>query len=303
MKTILGIDGGGTNTRGLIRRGTETLAHAQSGSIKRLRVGAEQAAANLRSLLRDLYQQAGIHHLDAASAGIASASLPGVAEWIEEVFHESNIARSEIVGDEVIALDAAFRGGAGIFQIAGTGSNCIGRTESGQQESAGGYSSTLGDEGSGYWIGLHAIRRALRACDRDQPTRILDEASALWQTPTLSDLVQFGNSSPGPDFAALAPVVAHLAENGDAVAEGVLDQAADDLADFVLTVRSKLRRRHHLQVEIPVAWTGSVLEKIPRVRERFTRLLQSAAPGIEVATSATVPLEGALWRAARLAAQ
>ncbi len=313
MKTILGIDGGGTNTRGLVRRGAQTLAHAQCGSIKRLRVGPEQAAANLRSLLRDLYSQADIHRLDAASAGIASASLPGVAEWIEDIFREFHVERFEIVGDEVIALDAAFHGGPGIFQIAGTGSNCIGRTATGQQESAGGYSSTLGDEGSGYWIGLHAIRRALRAFDREQPTRILDEVSALWQTPTLSDLVQFGNSTPAPDFAALAPVVARLAEDGDAVAQGVLDQAADDLADFVLAVREKLRRHPHRQIEIPVAeisvseipvaWTGSVLEKIPRVLDRFTRLLQFAAPGIEVATTATVPLEGALWRAERLASQ
>ncbi len=302
MKIILGIDGGGTNTRGLIRRGTETLAHAESGSIKRLRVGAEQASANLRSLIRELYQQAGIHRLDTACAGIASASLPGVAEWIEDVFRESNIQHFEVVGDEVIALDAAFRGGAGIFQIAGTGSNCIGRTSTGEQESAGGYSSTLGDEGSGYWIGLHSVRRALRAFDREQPTRILDEVSALWQTPTLSDLVQFGNSTPGPDFAALAPLIASLAESGDIVAQGVLDQAAEDLADFVLAVREKLRRHPSVQAELPVAWTGSVLGKISRVRERFTQLLQAAAPGIEVATTATVPLEGALWRAERLGA-
>ncbi len=301
MTCILGIDGGGTNTRGIIRRGTETLAHAQCGSIKRLRVGAEQAAANLRSLMRELYQQAGIHRLDAASAGIASASLPGVAEWIQDIFREWNVERFEVVGDEVIALDAAFHGGPGILQIAGTGSNCIGRAASGALESAGGYSSTLGDEGSGYWIGLHAVRRALRAFDRDQPTHVLDEVSALWQTPTLSDLVQFGNSTPGPDFAALAPTVARLADSGDAVALDVLQQAAVDLADFVLTVRAKLRSADAQQAEIPVAWTGSVLEKIPLVREQFTRILQSAAPGISVATKATVAIEGAVWRAQQLA--
>ena len=82
--------------------------------------------------------------------------------------------RSEVVGDEVIALDAAFRGGPGILQIAGTGTNCIGRAPDGGRESAGGWSSRLGDEGSGYWIGLHAVRRALNAYDREEPTRVLE---------------------------------------------------------------------------------------------------------------------------------
>ena len=35
------------------------------------------------------------------------------------------------MGDEVIALDAAFKGGPGILQIAGTGSNSIGRAPDG----------------------------------------------------------------------------------------------------------------------------------------------------------------------------
>ena len=59
----------------------------------------------------------------------------------------------------MIALDAAFQGGPGILQIAGTGSNTIGRAPDGSRESAGGWSSRLGDEGSGYWIGLHSVRR------------------------------------------------------------------------------------------------------------------------------------------------
>ena len=37
------------------------------------------------------------------------------------------IDKSEVVGDHIIALDAAFKGGPGILQIAGTGTNCVGR--------------------------------------------------------------------------------------------------------------------------------------------------------------------------------
>jgi N-acetylglucosamine kinase-like BadF-type ATPase len=302
MNVVLGIDGGGTRTRASIKQGDQVLAYAENGSIKRLRVGVGAAEENLRALLREVYAQAGVKAVSAASAGIASATMPGVSDWIEAVFDDFNVARSEVVGDEVIALDAAFKGGPGILQIAGTGTNCIGRAWDGSREAAGGWSSRLGDEGSGYWIGLHAVRRALRAHDREEPCGILRRVGEIWGTPSLEDLVNLGDSTPGPDFAALAPVISELAQRGDAVSIGVLQQAADDLVASVLLVRAKLRRKHGIDGEVPVAWTGGVVEKMALVRECFFAGLKAAAPQMPVATEPVVSLEGALWRAERLAA-
>jgi N-acetylglucosamine kinase-like BadF-type ATPase len=298
---VLGIDGGGTRTRASIVNGGRTLAFAENGSIKRLRVGAQAAEEHLRALLAEVYKQAGISSVLAASAGVASATMPGVPEWITAVFRDFRIDRSEVVGDEVIALDAAFRGGAGILQIAGTGTNCIGRAPDGSRESAGGWSSRLGDEGSGYWIGLHAVRRALRAYDRDEPTRVLDVVGCAWGTATLEELVNLGDSTPGPDFAALAPDISRLAEEGDAVALGVLQQAAADLVDSVLLVRAKLRRKHGMTQEVPVAWIGSVIGKAGLVREAFFAGLQAGAPDMPVLQTEVAGIEGAVWRAQRLA--
>jgi len=306
MSLVLGIDGGGTRTRASIvdtvsANGKHALAFAESGSIKRLRVGAQAAEENLRALLAEVYVQSGAASVSAASVGVASATMPGIPEWITHILREFRIEKSEVVGDEVIALDAAFEGGPGILQIAGTGSNTIGRAPDGSQESAGGWSSRLGDEGSGYWIGLHAIRRALKAYDHEQPTQVLKRVGEIWGTPTIEALVNLGDSSPGPDFAALAPAISDLAEAGDAVAIGVLKQAAADLVDFVLLVRSKLRRNHGIEGEVPAAYTGSVIEKTPIVRRDFFAGLKAAAPDMPVLENAVVSLEGAIWRAKRLA--
>ena len=132
MSLVLGIDGGGTRTRASIVHGEKVLAHGESGSIKRLRVGAEAAEANLRVLLKEVYAQAGVNGVRAACCGVASVSMPGITEWITAVFNDFGVERSEVVGDEVIALDAAFQGGPGILQIAGTGSNTIGRAPDGK---------------------------------------------------------------------------------------------------------------------------------------------------------------------------
>jgi glucosamine kinase len=301
MNVVLGIDGGGTRTRVSIVAGERVLAFAENGSIKRLRVGAEVAEANLRELLAEAYKQAGVTSVCAASVGVASAAMPGVAEWITAVFREFGIERSEVVGDEVIALDAAFKGGPGILQIAGTGTNCIGRAPDGGRECAGGWSSRLGDEGSGYWIGLHAIRRALNAYDREEPTRVLETVGRIWETPTINELVNLGDSTPGPDFAALAPAISQLAEEGDPVAQGVLKQAAADLVGFVLLVRDKLRRKHNLTEEVPVAWIGSIIGKSRLVREPFFAGLHAAAPDMPIGQKEVAGIEGALWRAQRLA--
>jgi len=301
MSLVLGIDGGGTRTRASIVEGERVLAFAENGSIKRLRVGAEAAEKHLRELLKEIYEQAGIKGVRAASCGVASATMPGVTEWIHAVFADFGVERSEVVGDEVIALDAAFQGGPGILQIAGTGSNTIGRAPDGSRECAGGWSSRLGDEGSGYWIGLHSMRRALKAHDREEPTKILETVGAIWGTPNLDDLVNLGDSTPGPDFAALAPAIYELAEAGDAVALAVLKQAAADLVEFVLLVREKLRRKHRIAGEVPVAWTGGVIEKMALVREDFFAGLRAAAPEMPVGQQSVVSLEGAVWRAQRLA--
>lgn len=298
---VLGIDGGGTRTRAALSNGESVVAFAENGSIKRLRVGAAAAEQNLRALLTEVYRQAGARSVRAASAGVASASMPGVPEWITSVFAEFGVERSEVVGDEVIALDAAFKGGPGILQIAGTGTNCIGRAPDGGRETAGGWSSRLGDEGSGYWIGLHAVRRGLRAYDREEPTRVLEVVGKIWNTPTMEELVNLGDSTPGPDFAALAPAIAELAEEDDPVALAVLRQAAADLVDSVLLVREKLWRKHTLAEEVPVAWIGSVIGKARIVREGFFAGLNAAAPNMRVLDYEVNGIDGALWRAQRLA--
>ena len=306
MTVVLGIDGGGTNTRAAIVADGKVVASGQCGSIKRLRVGAEVAEANLRAVLKEVFAQAGVKGVQAASCGVASVSMPGIVEWITAVFDDFRVEHSEVVGDHIIALDAAFKGGPGILQIAGTGSNTIGRAPDGSRESAGGWSSRLGDEGSGYWIGVNAIRRALHSYDREEPAPILNKVSEIWGTPTMDEFINLGDSTPGPDFAALAPAINELAEAGDPIAVEVLRQAAADLIESVLLVRSKLRRRHAIAgeasaAEVPVAWTGSVIAKMELVREAFFAGLHAAAPEMPVGKQEVVALQGAIWRAERMA--
>jgi glucosamine kinase len=48
-----------------------------------------------------------------------------------------------------------------------------------------------------------------------------------------------------------------------------------------------------------IAFTGSVLGKITRVRQAFTEALLAALPSATIAAEPVEPLAGALWRARR----
>ena len=82
--------------------------------------------------------------------------------------------------DAYAACIGAFAGGSGGIVIAGTGS--IGfALVNGERYMVGGWGFSLGDHGSGAWLGHHAVRRAALAIDGLlQPTPLIDWSSRPW---------------------------------------------------------------------------------------------------------------------------
>jgi N-acetylglucosamine kinase-like BadF-type ATPase len=302
MGLFLAIDAGGTKTRCVLANETRVLARAEAGTVKLMRVPEAEATSRMRTMLAEVAGAAGVSLRDVTRTcfGLAGLSGPAVRAWAGDVIAECVGGELVLCGDEEIALDAAFRGGSGILVIAGTGANAIGRGPGGNLVGAGGWGPVLGDEGSGYWIGVEAVRAALRAEDRvvlgGEPTGLLREIEQEWGVSSIGELVARGNARPGPDFAALAPVVARCAEDGDALAAGILVRAGEELADLVALVFCKLSAGE-VAGEVSVAFTGSVLGQIAAVRRAMVARLELAVPGVGVAAAAVDPLEGALWRA------
>jgi glucosamine kinase len=300
---FLALDAGGTKTTCVLANETRVLAQASCGSVKLMRVGEAEATSRLLGLLDEVAVSTGVplKEISRTCMGLAGLSIAVVREWAEKTLGSVVGGEIELAGDEEIALDAAFPGGAGILVIAGTGSNVVGRVvlQEGETETVGhywvgGWGPALGDEGSGYWIGVEAVKAGLWGRDRGVPTVLLEAVQEFWGLESLGELVEMGNAQ--PDFAALAPVVAQCAEEGDDLAAAVLERAGQELAEQVALVHLKMLEAGDIG-EVGVAYTGSVLERIDLVRDAMVEALQKSSPGLLVMDEAVKSLDGALWRA------
>jgi glucosamine kinase len=298
MNLFLAIDAGGTKTRCLLADESQVLGRATTGSIKLMRVGEAEASARLQAMLKEVSLAAGasLAEVTQTCIGIAGVTIEAVRDWAGSEIAKSVGGNLLLAGDDEIALDGAFRGGPGILIIAGTGSNIRGRAVDGAMYSVGGWGPALGDEGSGFWIGQEAVRAGFWAKDRGVPTSLLTEVGNLWGAKSLGEIVEMGNARPGPDFPALAPLVARCADEGDELAAAVLERAGIELAEQVALVALKMKESGG-KSKIHAAYTGSVLEHISPVRSAMITALKTSAPNVSVVEGAIDPMEGALWRA------
>jgi N-acetylglucosamine kinase-like BadF-type ATPase len=299
MAYFVGIDSGGTKTECWLGDERDVLGRATCGTVKLTKVAEEVAWERLRGLLREVAAETGVELGEVARTcvGMAGYSIASAREWMRRRVARAVGGEVAVCGDEEIALDAAFRGGAGILVIAGTGSIVVGRCGDGRRFKAGGWGPAIGDEGSGHWIGAEAVKAVFRALDQsddvEEKSALADAIRQAWGGESLGEVLGVANARLGADFAALAPAVMLSAEEGDALAQGVLERAGQALGEQVETVWMKMRRAG--EREVRVAYTGSVLERIGAVREAMRRRVEG--DGLTVMERAVKPLEGAMWRA------
>lgn len=293
MGVYLGIDGGGSKTTCAVGDDNSLLGTGTSGGSNVVRGGEAQAREALHSAIRQACAVANIQpaQVQRTCVGAAGAARPEISQVIRRFVAEVVAGEIEVVGDMVIALQAAFARGPGIVTVAGTGSIAYGRDEKGHTARAGGWGFAVSDEGSGYWIGRSAVTATLRARDDGEPTRLLDQIFKAWQVTTIEGIVLIANAMPPPDFAALLPGVLAAADAGDALARGVLTQAGVELAALAKIVAGRLFADAGV---IPVGMSGGVFRNSALVRQVFYNSLRSEYPTAAVNATVIDPVRGAL---------
>lgn len=304
---MLGFDGGGTKTECCVTDllGTE-LTSSIGGATNPKSVSFEMVFRHLREMLD------AVHRKEAFTPQLCRGLCLGMAGiYMEEEklqVHEylTRYYTSQgwpappitIMNDAEIALMAGLGDTHGIIAIAGTGSIVYGITPSGKSYRTGGWGHLLGDQGSGYDIGLQTVQSVMLSFD------------GVLQPTLLTELVleAFGFKSPvelrsyiyephidKQHIAKFAELCIRAAEAEDATARGIMERAASGLAGLTEAMLRKDDGFRHL----PIAITGSIFQHSRLFEELYRKRMEAAAEAPTIVLSKQRPAYGAALLAAR----
>lgn len=223
----LGIDGGGSKCKASVADATgKVLGSALAGPANPLH-GVEQTLQSIESAARRALKDAGLPESAmgklVVGAGLAGVNLPSLYQVISDWPHP--FAELHLTTDLRIACLGAHHRDDGAVIVTGTGSCGYVRAD-GVDRLIGGHGFPYGDQGSGAWMGLEAIKAVLLASDELGPDTVLTESVAdLLQARGLA-IVERMSGRPSSEYAKLAPLVFAAAENDDPVALRILTEGA-----------------------------------------------------------------------------
>ncbi|WP_346927953.1 BadF/BadG/BcrA/BcrD ATPase family protein [uncultured Arthrobacter sp.] len=267
--TVIGLDIGGTKTRGVRFEDGAVVADESVGSSNVQNVTRAEAALHLAELfgrigggkVAQVYAGAGGIDTDADAEALAALIAPHVPGARITVVHDSRL------------LLAAGGASTGVAVIGGTGSAAWGRNGLGDEARAGGWGYLLGDEGSGYWLGREAVRHSLRRMNQgrepDELTTALLDSCGVDDPNKLIAL--FHSPDTGRRYwAEKARLVVDAADAGHTAGQELVDQAGRDLAGLAeQTVRQ-------LGIDGPVILGSGLGMNVPRLQESFRSVLAAA---------------------------
>jgi N-acetylglucosamine kinase-like BadF-type ATPase len=306
---FLGCDGGGTKTDLVVVTGEGRVAAYQLAPstyyLSSRSRGIELVSEVLDEAVPAVCSQAGIVPGDVR---FAFFGLPGYGEVRSEVPRlDAAVAQALQHGrfrcdnDMVCGWAGSLAGADGINVIAGTGSMTYGR-RAGVGVRVGGWGELFGDEGSGYWIGIQALRAFSKMSDgrseRGPLYDVLSRDMALDADIDLIELVLHRWQGARQQIAALAPAVREAAISGDRGAQEILTGAAAELVGLVDATRRRLGFKSG--EAIPVSYSGGIFA-MPEVLDGFLTGISALPASCDVRKPRYAPVIGAALYAAMLA--
>lgn len=272
---LVGLDIGGSKTRGMVWTHGVCTAEATVGSTNVQNVSTAVAAENMKALFAalacvdagEVYVGAGGIDTDDDAAALRHLIAPFAPGAQVTVVHDTRL------------LLAAAGHTQGIAVIAGTGSAAWGVNDAGVEARAGGWGYLLGDEGSGYWLGREAVRHSLHRVDMGEPVdQLTAELLRYCELSTPGELIaHFHRGTSRRYWAAASPVVFAAAARGYAPACALVDQAAAHLTDLASEVAKQL------QIVGPIVLGSGLGSNVPVLQEAFTiKAAQRGMPSVQI---------------------
>ena len=293
MSYVVGIDAGGSRTRALAvdRDGRPLRSHDAAGGNL---LASVDAFAHVREAIGAVTNRAAPDAVALCAAGTENElTRTRVAAFLAELLPGVRV----IVGhDAIAALHAATPHGVGVVLISGTGAIAYGRDAEGREARASGWGYLAGDEGSGTWLGLEALRAAARASDgRGETTALVAAIPAELKVADLRAALPQLYGVPHPAPAVLAAFWAlHAVFARDDVAQRIVAAAADELANAARVVADELALDE-------IYLSGGSFEAMPELEQSTRERLAAVLPRARLGRVTEQPVRGAARIAANAA--
>lgn len=283
---VIGIEGGGTKSM-LLATNLEgkVIGKVDFGATNLHSASQEQVSSNLDGAVQRFLLESGCSMEGCRGVCIGAAGIDTDLNQQKMEFCLTNLGFSCDVlatSDADIALKAAVKDDCGMLLIAGTGSIALAKNEVGEVYRAGGWDYLLGDEGSGYWIAVKAIQRALESWDETGvPSVLFQRMIEEMGNRGIDGIMEFMYQAPFEKqrIAKIAEIVCELDETGDSDARVIVLQAADALCKLATTL---VRRMEWEDKEFVLVPHGSIVTKNKRISQIFSEEIRSLYPKVEV---------------------
>ena len=305
--TLIAIDGGGSKTRGILKKGNEVISSIEAGSTRIGAVGVGESTERVLNIIRDLCNRAGIDssEVDASVIGLAGIWLDEEkqrsTQLLKTLARNSNITINDtiITSDAEIALEGILGGRNGIALIAGTGTITLGKISDKEVVRCGGWGIELDDEGSGAWIGREGLTAIVRAVDgRSKQTKLFDKLVGKYPMVKKDRprTIVSAYSERIFEYHSLTPMVMECAVDGDEVCYAIIETSAQHLVDGILAIRRQFGKAKE---KIELACMGGMIENDTLLSRLLYQKLEKEK-NINVVKPYGSALEGALSLAFKL---
>lgn len=291
-KYIIGIDGGGTKTLGVLYdfnglelkrvvEGFSNFSIDEQQAIKHIEHCIDKLIVQIKDEVYDLIIQ----------MGISGASKIKQSTSLEADFALKYHASVSLETDLMIGLYSVQKkeNQSVIMAIGGTGSAVM-SLDNEQINSIGGYGYLLGDEGSAYHLAIAAIKNIIY--EAEHLLAHSDLSKTLMTFMDISDhraLIAYVYKHNKTELADLARVIATAALAGDQTAISLLKQEGQLLGEqIVLAYQNYIKKN-----EVVIAVRGSFVNEAPFVKQSMIALIDSKIKKYEIEETPQEPVTGA----------
>ena len=310
MNHVIGIDGGGTSTVCLLADAEgRVLSQCEAPASNHRKSDLGDARAAISAGIRAVLERATLSdhsppRVAALCAGLAGVDTETDVALFRRMFADMVLTDHLLVlNDGEIALYGALEAEPGVLVISGTGSIVWATATNGHRLRVGGWDYLLSDEGSGYSVGLGALRAIAAAHDkRVPPTTMMESVYKFLGVKNFEEfigLVYDGAMTPCR-IASLAPLANEAAAAGDAVAVAVISTAA---AELVQLTCAAVRLAGLSGTRFPLVVQGGVLRAGGALAGRYFESMRAAEQQVYFAEPRHSPAEGAALLALRMLRQ